>query len=1815
MKRTTKQWLSAFLAIVMLLGLLVVPAAAAPGDVHEFDATKLTEDGATAGGDATESAGASESTGTEATASPSTEATASPSTEASPSTGTEETTPTAPIDERIWGVPADIDLSALEEGGQVVADFHGVSLSVPPSNWEEKMANDGFASDASKAWGLVNKGLMSGNQAASDAANVSGSKVKPETADAGATFEIKAGTAFIFTVGDSVPDGTQVAIFSRHGEKYAWLLEGNQLMTLESEYFNTKTQVAVDAKPMYFPVEKGKTYTYFISGGNTILYGFAVIGPNEEKLKEPTVTKPEEPDPTPARENEWVADETSLGEIKKFNNNSLAFDQETLIPSDVTKVTGVQFYLGGSGKKGASNTYKLVSAEGSYDAALNAGNDAISDLEKESGLSLDNPIPVAGTYYKWVAEGYGALEIKCIINGAKSVYFTKNGDGIDGFFDVQLKDKTQTILTIPVAAGDIVYLAMQGSKPMLVSYRLIKTDTALEEVEVPWSADESGIGTPTTTVTPNKDKLSVTVKGPRTGSEVAPPQLKLYADTVTVSLYDAKDKLVDVVEFATPGTERTATFMPPVTGTYTVKVTASRSSADKDLVLYNGSIDFDKPLESPKLIIQVLDGGNLRPTWSALGGAEKIEVLLNDKVVQTIDLPDAATKTAGNTLSSKDGLVVGTPAKITVRAHKGAEVLETTKTETPSATAEYTWKDLFYGISVTDKKDYKKEGTGLNEGESGSVTLVAENDGGKFLDSGQADGLMIYYTSIPADLNFTFRAKVHVDTWAYGGGQEAMGIMVMDSVPETNLTEEKFFTNEIFVGGMRLSYWWDFANGVLGNAGSPATYDKVNERLGVATRRKLGLTPDNILDANNNEPEVLNMWCPEDTVAGGGSSTPLLTDAITKGGSYNLIGNLTKEGQTALEKANYQHLAANAVTDLDLTITRNNTGYKVTYTDSQGKEHPWQTYGTYDAMNKLNDENIYLGFFVSRNATITVDKQNISLTTRPASDDPDAETKPPETVYPAVSIDSAESSNKAEYDLVLNANVSGTADITFNGVKQEPLTIESAGLTSKTFTLGTDEDGVKDGVNIFDVYFTPDAHQFDGSADYELASAETIHVTWDTAKNQEKLFKVNYHDRWAKMDYLYVGPNGGPNGRGIRSSPIDLKTAIESARPGQTIVVMAGASQPDYSPIFNTYTIPKSSSGTAEEPICMIADPEAEHRPVLDFNNAGGGLRLAADYWEINGLDFIRSTGAGLQVSGNNNKIINVKAYNNSKAGIALERLSATAEKIEDWPSDNLIKNCEAYNNADGSHQDADGFTAKLTCGRGNVFDGCVAHHNADDGWDMFAKASVIGDVTVKNCLAYKNGYLFDSDGNEFQSEGNGNGFKLGGNDMPGKHTLINSYAYYNAAKGIDSNSGSNCVVQNCTSFNNGIGTKSSKKDVNGYNYAMYTGASSSAFVLEGLVSLKDEAAFKDYAGGADDRNFNNAKDNLVPKGKQKSASLRSNDNYFWNEIKGASLNKASDTITAADFVSLDPTLVTIGEDGSISMNGFLELKQDLGTGAGSMEATVFPRPTVGEETGEVPAPVASASSSGGGRRDEDRGTTSGDQSGETTTPETTSPVIDTTASKATDMDGNTEIVVKDKDGNTVADVKIPATVPAPETSFVDVPAGHWAEDSINALAGMGLVNGVGNARYDMTSPVTRGAIATILYRLADGSNAKENTFTDVTSGQWYTDAVAWAATVGVVTGYTDGTFGPNNTITRQELAVMIVRLAKLIGMKTDADAAALDSFVDASSVGSWATSDLAWCVANGIVNGKGANNLDPAASVTRTEAATMINRFIDLVK
>ena len=233
------------------------------------------------------------------------------------------------------------------------------------------------------------------------------------------------------------------------------------------------------------------------------------------------------------------------------------------------------------------------------------------------------------------------------------------------------------------------------------------------------------------------------------------------------------------------------------------------------------------------------------------------------------------------------------------------------------------------------------------------------------------------------------------------------------------------------------------------------------------------------------------------------------------------------------------------------------------------------------------------------------------------------------------------------------------------------------------------------------------------------------------------------------------------------------------------------------------------------------------------------GLIHYADYWYFEGINFYHAGDNGVLLSGNNNIFEKCVFEANRDTGLQIARKDANAQPTKDtWPSNNLIINCTSFNNVDpvdegGNGENADGFAAKLTCGEGNVFDGCISYCNSDDGWDLYAKPATgsIGVVTIRNCIAYGNGKLSDGSG---EAAGDMNGFKLGGSNgkVPTPHVVLNCIALNNGACGFtDNGNGGALTLMNCTSVANG---KYAKKS----NFTFYRSSSDSMYM--GLVSVDD---------------------------------------------------------------------------------------------------------------------------------------------------------------------------------------------------------------------------------------------------------------------------------------------------------------------------------------------------------------------------------------
>ena len=176
--------------------------------------------------------------------------------------------------------------------------------------------------------------------------------------------------------------------------------------------------------------------------------------------------------------------------------------------------------------------------------------------------------------------------------------------------------------------------------------------------------------------------------------------------------------------------------------------------------------------------------------------------------------------------------------------------------------------------------------------------------------------------------------------------------------------------------------------------------------------------------------------------------------------------------------------------------------------------------------------------------------------------------------------------------------------------------------------------------------------------------------------------------------------------------------------------------------------------------------------------------------------------------------------------------------------------------------------------------------------------------------------------------------------------------------------------------------------------------------------------------------------------------------------------------------------------------------------------------------------------------------------------------------------------------------------------SYNDVTAGDWFTSDVIYVTLTGLMNGTGDG-FSPNNNINRAQLVTVLDRMAGQPEVTgENPFTDVPDGQWYTDAVLWAAGEGIVGGYGNGVFGANDPITREQMALMMYRYAQYAGYETSQRSAQLSSYADYASISDWAVEAVSWANAVGLMNGRTASTIVPTGTITRAEAATILMQF-----
>ncbi|MBD5451814.1 MAG: fibronectin type III domain-containing protein [Lachnospiraceae bacterium] len=1297
-----------------------------------------------------------------------------------------------------------------------------------------------------------------------------------------------------------------------------------------------------------------------------------------------------EDDPQEAEVEEIVEEETSDVEVTEEvvdNQASSAnikggFKKGTEYGDSILKF----FVLEDMNYKGTSDIRVGSSSGTKYsDYVAGSSNPYISQTVNDKGETVNNGpnntngwIPTMGAAFK--IEATKASKITFVVGkGTNKTYYYAKDDGEKGAMvkSGALNETYATAASYEMDAGETYYFYVSGSKPYVYSITWEEIEIEIDEdSRKPWediaNPEISKVGYKET----DPSKIEVTVDSV-VGLDGA--------DTMTVYMYNAEDteNAIATVVSEKYQDSTTVTFAPTASGTYVFKAEIARKKrpGEEKTGELSEPFEFECPFVPPaNLSAENLGGGNVQVKWDAVPGVDKYVVEIVDKANLGNVIPSVESVKTSTVIF---GLTKGNTYTFTVYSVKVVE--ETEQKSEPSESIDHKVADLKVTYSLSRYGNGAgKTGNDMKNNTDTSVRLVSSGGKGKIVPA-STDGLMFYYTTVSSKKNFTFTALAHVNSWEFSNGQEGFGVMAADRVGSDG-TGSEFWNNSYQAVVSRVSYRWD---GV--GISEDDTGEKIEMQIGVGSTEKVGVTQDDLSEMSAGDITVPRNFSAVQTAIDS-------TYAKYGAGQYNIVANCTNIGDRVDLTSRHEEYV-----NFELQVQKNNTGYFVSYTkvdndgnyilDSNGnKITTTKKYYDPDALSKLTKGSVYVGVFTSRHADVTF--SNMTLETIDPEDDLPAEEIAVKYYNLTTSILSQTVSNSEDYEFIFHSNWNGKLVLkdsagkvlskhTVKGDNGEDVEIDYYDVTgsldpakqalqdgfdtknTKIYIDLKDENALSIGKNVFTVEYTPDKSwcpdedKEKGKRYAELNSYDKVTLT----------YTVEYRKYGEPGQTIYVSQYGKSSNTGTKDSPLDIYTAVKYAQPGQTILLAGGTYR-----LNKTLQTPRGVDGkpdivdgkeTYKNYIKMMAE-DPTNRPVLDFMSLVPAVVTVGNYWYFKNIDVTRCKDGekGIQVSSSYCVFDRVDTYKNGSTGLQISRL-ASQDTYKDWPHDNLILNCNSYLNVDSGYEDADGFAAKLTSGSNNVFDGCIAAFNADDGWDLFAKvqSGSIGGVTIKNSIAYRNGYVFLSDVNDsstidengtlVKGKGNGNGFKMGGDGVIGGsiydtdengdnyydkyktymgHRLYNSYSFCNKAKGFDSNSCPNVKAYNSVSFNNGdanIGFSTASKNAN------------TDYEVKNVISFRTDGS--------------STADSISGKGSQSSSKIKNATSYLWNG--SASKNSSGASITEADFYSvdykpwdkIDPDYWR-NEDGTINMHGFLQLNDKSKVDA-SMGGTASKDIEVGEDT------------------------------------------------------------------------------------------------------------------------------------------------------------------------------------------------------------------------------------------------------------------------
>ncbi|MGN1412141.1 MAG: dockerin type I domain-containing protein [Oscillospiraceae bacterium] len=485
-----------------------------------------------------------------------------------------------------------------------------------------------------------------------------------------------------------------------------------------------------------------------------------------------------------------------------------------------------------------------------------------------------------------------------------------------------------------------------------------------------------------------------------------------------------------------------------------------------------------------------------------------------------------------------------------------------------------------------------------------------------------------------------------------------------------------------------------------------------------------------------------------------------------------------------------------------------------------------------------------------------------------------------------------------------------TNTATYVKIDGEKVTLDTSGITSIPISAGTHTITKGDSGNLF-YMATGDTGSVSTEPSVTTTAPPTTNPVDPTGTTTTSQI-VNPPS--VVSEAIYCSPNGTGDGSS-KENPTDVLTALSSIKAGGVIYLLGGTYN-----FSETILIDENNCGTADAYKTIMAYPG--DTVVWDFSAltvdpSNRGVVLDGDYWHFYGFEITKAGDNGMLLSGNNNVIQMMIFNNNQDTGLQISRYNTNNATIDTWPSNNLILNCTSKNNCDDeTMENADGFAAKLTCGEGNIFDGCMSYNNSDDGWDLFAKTETgpIGVVTLQNCIAFRNGYTEDGRG---YGDCDGNGFKLGGSGVGSAHVVKNCLAFENLNCGFtDNNNPKLESLTGCTSFNNNYG-KNGKP-----NFSLYR-------CTDDGCDFKDIISYYNANGNASNDKFVGTMEN----------SIFYNAKYHkvTDKIDVENGFKGGDDITVSDSDFVSVTAPEMGsdfhtlwrdDDGSINTHGFMQLAE-----------------------------------------------------------------------------------------------------------------------------------------------------------------------------------------------------------------------------------------------------------------------------------------------